>query len=437
MKTRYSTALATAGALVCATAALAQQVSQPSATNGTVPVGVTIPGSSVVNAADAGQRAHTNLQILNFDGGAGGTPRYYGPPFAGAFYETPASIACIYGLQSAVTGCNPYAAFLNPNGGRKNIAIVDAYDDPNASLDLGSFSAQFGVPAPNSTSFIVLYAPFGGPTPGSCAGPATRPLSAKGTGWDVEESLDIEWAHAMAPLATLYLVEAQSNSFSDLLCAVSTANKLLKTGGGGEVSMSWGSGEFAQETNMDPVFMATNVVYFASSGDAPGTSYPSTSPYVVSVGGTTLSRNAVSGDVIMENVWQYTGGGQSVYEKRPAYQSGIATSTRATPDISSDANPYTGVWVYDSLTDPALGVWYVVGGTSVSSPTWAGIVNAAGPANGFAASSHAELTRVYGDGGGDFNDITLGSCGVYMGNFAAPGWDFCSGRGSPRTYSGK
>jgi kumamolisin len=144
----------------------------------------------------------------------------------------------------------------------------------------------------------------------------------------------------------------------------------------------------------------------------------------------------VTGDFLFENGWQEAGGGQSAYENRPTYQNGVAYmvgSQRGVPDVSSDANPNTGVWVLDTLVY-GPGTWYIVGGTSVSSPTWAGIVNAAG---GFSPNTHAELTKVYSDRFGDFNDITYGTCGPYMAYLAFPGWDFCSGLGSPESYRGK
>jgi kumamolisin len=432
---RHSTkSLLIAAMLVaCGTNKAFAQAVNPGATS------VTIPASSVASSLDAGERAHTNIQILGSPGNFGERPQFYGPPFAGYFYEDPASIACIYNLQPQVPDCNPNVAFLNPNSGRKAIAIVDAFDDPNAYADLATFSAQFGLAAINPTSFIVVFAPKGGATPGTCTGTATRPPVDPSGGWEIEESLDIEWAHAMAPLATLYLVEAQSNSFSDLLCAVTVASGLVQKAGGGEVSMSWGSGEFSAETTFDPLFTTPGVVYFASAGDSPGASYPSASPNVVSVGGTSVSRNSVTGAFIGENVWQDAGSGPSRFEPRPVYQNGISSivgTHRGTPDIASDANPYTGVWVLDNFMAPpgCSPCWYIVGGTSVSAPTWAGIVNAAGS---FSASTSAELTKLYGDPHGDFTDITLGSCGPYMGYFAAPGWDFCSGRGSPRFYTGK
>lgn len=406
---------------------------------------ITTPSSSVVNPATAGQSAHTNIQILAMPATFTGSPQTNGPPVPGFFYETPSSIACIYDLEPQVPGCNPSATYLNPNGGKKAIAIVDAYDDPNAAADLEAFSRQFGVPGITSTSFKIVYAPVGLKAPGSCAkGTAPRPPFDPTGGWELEESLDIEWAHAMAPEATLYLVEAQSNSFPDLFCAVSVASKLVASAGGGEVSMSWGGSEYKKETDADVVFSTNKVVYLAAAGDTPGAEYPSASPNVVSVGGTTISRNPFGGSFEgyfnIENGWQDGGGGPSAYEPRPNYQNAIANmvgNSRGTPDVALDANPNTGVWVLNNFNPSsacAPGCWYIVGGTSVAVQVFTGIVNAAST---FAASSYAELTKLYGDSLSDFNDITMGNCGPYAGFFATGGWDFCTGLGSPRTYVGK
>ena len=424
---RHSAALLLAGALVatCAATAFAQ--------SGDTPTGITLPSSSIPSDGDAGVAAHTNLQILGSGQGMSGTPQPFGAPFPGLFYETPASIACIYGLRPPMAGCNPNIVTLNPKGGKKAIAIVDAFDDPNAFADLQYFSAQFGLTPVTPSSFQVVFAPHGAVPPaplGSCTGAATQPSTAKGTGWDVEESLDVQWAHAMAPDATIYLVEAQSNSGADLFCAVTVAGALVSAAGGGEISMSWGGGEFSGEVTVDHIFTATNVAYFAASGDAAGTSYPSASPNVVSVGGTSLRTNPSTGAFFEETDWQSTGGGPSHFEARPAYQNGIAGivgAHRGTPDISADANPATGVWVFDSLF---LGrpVWFIVGGTSVASPMWAGIVNAQAV---IYPSSQVLLTQLYGNRDG-FHDITSGTCGVYMSLSAGEGWDFCTGLGSPR-----
>ena len=305
----------------------------------------------------------------------------------------------------------------NPSGGGGAIAIVDAYDNPTALADLQAFSAQFGLPL-TSNQFQVVYA--GG----------TQPAQDPSGGWEIEESLDVQWAHAMAPNAQIFLVEAASNYDSDLYLAVQLASQLVAAAGGGEVSMSWGEGEFSDELSLDAYFTTPGVVYFASSGDGPGTIYPSVSPNVVAAGGTSLSRDPNSGNFISENAWQSGGGGMSQYEPRPSFQNGIrriVEAARGVPDISFDANPDTGVWIL--ATSGAGGAppgWYIVGGTSVSSPSLAGITNALGT---FHASS-AEQNAANYKGVGNFRDITYGNCGIYMSNFTAYGWDFCTGLGS-------
>jgi kumamolisin len=373
---------------------------------------VIVPRSSVARPEDAGVRAHTNLLVFVPDSSQ---PEQ---SFSG---ETPASLACVYKLVAQVSGCPISGTTLLPTGGSGAIAIVDAYDDPNAASDLATFSSTFGLPAAN---FSVVYAS------------GKQPPQDSTGGWELEESLDIEWAHAMAPNAQLYLVEANSSSTSDLYAAESVASSLVAGHGGGEVSNSWGGGETRGETSNDSKYFATsNVVYFASAGDSPGVSYPSASPNVVSAGGTTVNRSG--GNFTSETTWSSGGGGTSRYESRPSYQSsvsGIVGSKRGTPDFSFDANPNTGVQVYDSIAyEGTVGPWWIVGGTSVSSPSLAGIVNAAAH---FASSTNVELTTVYSYLGNssDFRDITSGSCGTHS---AKSGYDLCTGVGSDQGYTGK
>jgi kumamolisin len=409
---------------------------------------VVIPDSSIERPEDVGYRMHTNIQIFvpadrekfgaapngyGLPDVAGLTPA--GPPFPGYAFETPASIACLYGLVTPVAGCNPNTFKTNPTGGAKAIGIVDAYDYPNAMADLNVFSAQFGLPKVTSSTFKSVFA--GGT--GGCAGsdPGNDP------GWEIEQALDIQWSHAMAPNAKIFLVEAASNSLADLLVAEDCATKLVAAAGGGEISNSWGGSEFPTETSNDSHFVHSGIVYFASTGDSPGTQWPSVSTNVVAVGGTTTRRmnsGATFGNFISETTWDGGGGGLSLYEPRPSYQSVLpAASHRLVPDVSSDANPNTGVWVYDNnVTFGAL--WYMVGGTSVSSPTWSGIVNRAGH---FAASSAAELSTIYNaynnvtTYAADYHDVTTGFCSFYDANLAVAKWDLCSGVGSPKTYVGK
>ena len=409
---------------------------------------VVVPDSSIERPEDVGYRMHTNTRIFVPADRAkhGALPNGYalpdvrgltpaGPPFSGYAFETPASLACVYGLVKKVAGCNPNTFKTNPTGGSKAIGIVDAFDYPTAMADLNAFSTQFGLPQVTASNFIVIFA--GGT--GGCAG--SDP--GNDAGWEGEQALDIDMAHAMSPNAKIFLVEAASSSLTDLLVAEDCATKQVAAAGGGEISNSWGGSEFSTETSNDSHFVHSGIVYLASTGDTAGTQWPSVSTNVVSVGGTTMRRmnsGSTFGNVVAEAAWEDGGGGLSLYEPRPSYQSVLpAASNRLVPDVSSDANPNTGVWVYDN--NPTGGCcWYVYGGTSVSSPTWAGIVNRAGL---FSASSSAELTTIYSAYANattykaDFNDITTGFCSFYDANLAVLKWDVCTGVGSPKTYVGK
>jgi kumamolisin len=458
----FTVAAATVVIMVAFTTAAWAQVE--AATEGPVhvpakPGTLVIPQSSLPTTPPAGHKfaAHTNVQFM-IPGGF--TPEEL-PPFTGYGYETPASMACVYGLVATTTGCNPNTTTTNPTGGSQTIAIVDAYDDPEAQSDLAWFSLQFGVPLKASQIQVV----WADPISSSCYYTGV-PIDETG-GWELEESLDIEWSHAMAPGANIYLVEACSNYDSDLQQAVLVANNLVQCGkteinattgvlgkcpsgssGKGEVSMSWGGAEFAGENGStacvdfdDSCFTAANVVYFGSSGDAPGVIYPSTSKNVVSAGGLTTRRNPSTFALIGTTGWVLGGGGQSAIEARPSYQSSISSivgSWRGTPDLSFNADPNTGVWVYDTFPIDLyeFNSWWVVGGTSVAAPSLAGVINRAGS---FAASSAAELTTIYTNMAvtTDFADVTAAYCGPYMGFSAKAGWDYCSGVGAVKGYTGK
>ncbi len=381
------------------------------------------PTSSIEKGADVGLRAHTNIKYVQPSKFASNqvTPNI-GPPFSGYLYETPASLACIYRLVPQSAGCNPNTVLTNVSAGSRAIAIVDAYDYPTAAADLAVYTAQFGLPTPN---FSVVYA--GGVQP---------PQDTTG-GWELEEALDISMAAAMAPNAKIYLVEAQSNSFQDLLNAEALASSLVAAAGGGQVSNSWGSSEFLGETSFDSSFVTPGVTYFFSSGDGVLAQYPAASQNVVAVGGTSVIRNQTTGAFGTERSWIFAGSGPSQVVHRPAFQNGIANITqdhRGVPDLSAVADPNTGVWVYATNVNGTG--WYVFGGTSVAAPLVASLVNAAGS---FAASSVDENNIIYGQIGNsaNFRDITIGSCWQYPHKTALTGWDFCTGVGSPLGYAGK
>ena len=325
----------------------------------------------------------------------------------------------MYKLVAPTKGCNPATAKAVPTGGVGAIAIVDAGDYPTAAQDLKTFSNYFGIPY-NPADFKVVY--LNGKKP---------PVYAD---WEVEESLDIEWAHAMAPKAKLFLVESylctNSKCNTDPYWqAVTLASQLVAKNGGGVISMSWGDPEWAAERNYDHYMTTPGVVYFAASGDSGlgNTIHPAASPNVVAVGGTYFNRDN-NGNFINEQY--YTGGGGggiSPYEPRPSYQNiikKIVGSKRGIPDVASD---FCCAAIY-------LQGWGSVGGTSWSSPTFTGIVSAAGLLK---KSSHDELTMIYKEYGNpkeykaDFYDITQGDSNCVVG------WDVCAGVGSPRTYKGK
>ncbi len=260
----------------------------------------------------------------------------------------------------------------------------------------------------------------------------SRPVQDPTGGWEIEEALDVELAHALAPYARIILVEAPTPS--DLYTAVDVASRLVAQAGGGEVSMSWGSSEFQGETDYDAYFKTPGVVYFAASGDDPGTLYPASSAHVVAVGGTTIARNATTGDFLGEATWSDGGGGPSAFVPAPRYQNGvsyISGAMRATPDLAADANPYSGVYVYSYIVnDPANTGWVIYGGTSAATPIVAAIANAT---DTFRPSSFGELINLYAAAGGaGFRPILRGICGPGGSYDPTAIWNPCVGLGSPQ-----
>jgi subtilase family serine protease len=312
-----------------------------------------------------------------------------------------------------VTGCNPQNAVLVPTGGSGVIAIVDANHAPNAMADLNVFSQNFGLPLVDPTSFQVVYA--------TSAGTTTLTPPAYDSGWEMEISLDIQWAHAMAPNAKIILVEANSANLNDMFAAVSLAGKLVTAGFGGQVSNSWGTSEyFGEATTIRPSPVPT----WCTSRRV-GTTPEPRIPRFPPMSSPSAARNRTTGNYVSQSAWTSGGGGPSRYEKRPSYQSSISRTVgnaRGIPDVSAVADPNSGVWIYDS----AAGGWIVVGGTSVATPVVAGITNLRGGV--FSLSSTAELTYIYGNQS-HYTDITAGNCRTHR---AMTHWDFCTGVGVPK-----
>ena len=310
---------------------------------------------------------------------------------------SPATIKSVYNFSTLQTA-----------GAGKTIAIVDAYDDPTAEGDLAVFSSQYGLPACTTANGCFAKV--------NQTGGASYPR--KNAGWALEISLDVQWAHAIAPGANILLVEATTNSFADLLAAEDYAK-----GHAQYVSNSWGASEFSGENSYDSHFSQSGVSFFVSSGDAGlPAEYPSSSPNVISVGGTTLhfSGSTFTG----ETGWSSGGGGCSTYETATSAQAGFkgygqvsCAGKRATPDVSLDADPASGVSVYDSTRYQGQQGWFKVGGTSASSPMWAGRSAVAGSA--------VDSAYVYGTSI-TYRDITSGNNGAAC----LIGYDLCTGRGS-------
>jgi subtilase family serine protease len=249
-----------------------------------------------------------------------------------------------------------YGLPLANQGEGETIALVEAGDDPNIESDLGVFSTQFNLPA-CTTANGCFKKVFADDTP------------APDAGWAVETSLDVEWAHAMAPKANILLVEGFDAG--DLYFAVQATIAMNPS----VISLSWGGGEFNTETSYDQIFQASTVPIVACTGDdGNGAWYPAVSPYVTAVGGTQLTTSS-SGSYVSEVGWSGSGGGVSLYEPEPSFQKNYVipqdNGFRGVPDVSFNAADNTPFAVYDSFGE---GGWIMVAGTSGATPSWAGII---------------------------------------------------------------
>ena len=317
---------------------------------------------------------------------------------------------------------------VSNQGAGQVIGIVDAYDDPNVESDLGVFDSTFSLPACTSSNgcFRKVYAQ------------GSRPST--NSGWALEISLDVEWAHAIAPQARIVLVEAASNSFTNLMQAVDVAVQ----NGASVVSMSFGGTEFSGETSYDFHFAVNGVTFTASSGDSGnGVEFPAASPGVVAVGGTTLTTGT-GGSYVSETAWSGSGGGQSTVEAEPLYQANYPipndpSSWRGVPDVAYDGNPNTGFAVYDTVRYQGQSGWFQVGGTSAGAPQWAAlfaIANSMRVAAGkptLSSTNNAVYNVARANLSSNFHDITSGtngSCGTLC--TAVTGYDYVTGLGSPQ-----
>lgn len=314
-------------------------------------------------------------------------------------------------------------------GSGQTVVIDDACGSSTIASDLMTFDSYFGLP--NPTLNIIK------PNHGALC---------SNSGWALETSLDVEYSHAMAPGATIDLLEA-SQPDRDLFSAWTYA---LKNSLGNQISNSWGGGEACQPFVEDIINMATaaHVTILASAGDDGAwgintnakPAIPADCKQVLAVGGTQLNMNSTDNGYGSESAWSGTGGGYVPKTMEPAYQTfaGITDTygVLAKNDVSAVASCNSPVWVY-------IGGWQAVCGTSVACPIWAGFmadVNQIRASDGFSGAGFIQpflYKTVYGSGGTstlypvDFHDVTTGNNGWPAGT----GWDVPTGLGSMNGYS--
>lgn len=356
---------------------------------------VIVPRSTLESAATAGLRAHTNHLIL-----VPGRAKASSSQSSIQGY-TPAQIRNCYSVVGQGSGA---------------IAVIVANHSNTSLTDFNTFSSQFGLPQEPSSDptlstnsrFQVVYS--NGSQP------------AVDTGWAQEMALDIEWAHAMAPNAKIYLVEAPTTLISDLMDAVTVAKGLP---GVAQISMSFGATETGcQFVQYDGILSQPGITFYAAGGDTAGErDFPALSTNSVSVGGTTLQLT-LDATRSSEVPWAQTGGARSQFEPRPIYQDaaiGTITGYRSGNDIAVVGDPQTGVAVYSATVDQGVSGWFVVGGTSAGTPIVAGMVNASSTNP---IDTPTLLTKLYSNlGTNNLFDITATP--------ANPGWDIPTGVGAP------
>ncbi len=364
---------------------------------------------------------------------------------------TPAQVRAAYNLPAlpaSFTGLT--AAQLAQFGAGQTIYIVDAYHNPNAAAELAAFNTKFGLPGCTTKQYTIGTAlPLPAPAANACefgivyntaAGGITNTAPAYNSGWATEISLDVQWAHAIAPLARIVLIEAPDASINSLVGGVNLANAM----GPGAVSMSFGANEGTWTSSVDSAFANTKMTYLAATGDnGVSVSWPSVSTKVLAVGGTSLTYSGTG--TRSEAAWSGTGGGISAYVATPSYQTsavpGMGTPVRRTvADVSMNANPNTGQYVAVINPGSTTVNWISAGGTSMSTPQWAGIVamaNAVRAASGKAVigQAHSTLNQTistnatnYAKGFLDVTSGTHGTCGTCS---AKTGFDQLTGLGTP------
>jgi subtilase family serine protease len=325
---------------------------------------------------------------------------------------SPAQMRAAYNLGSGVTSVN------------RTVAVIIAYDNPNIFNDLKTYSTQFGLTQMSNCSVAT----------GTTTHPCFQKVDQNGgtnypafnSGWAMESAMDVQTIHAICQNCNILLVEAASNSYSNIFTAFNRA----VTMGATVLSNSYSSDEYADQGQYDQYLNRPGIAMTFSSGDAGfGPQFPAASQYVTAVGGTTLNMNGTQ--VTSETAWSGSGSGCSLYSAKPAFQTDSACANRTIADVSAVADPNTGAAVYFTgagVGKNGRGSWYVIGGTSLSAPLVAGVYALAGVPSGTQANSLPYSNT------SSLRDILTGSNGSCSGSYlctAQPGFDGPTGLGSP------
>jgi subtilase family serine protease len=417
---RVATALAFGAALALsavaeATAATAAS-SAPSPSSGADYKAVCANETTGHMHCDALERTNVHRHLQAPGSHAAGSSSSSSAPSSVSGYG-PSDLQAAYNLATAAAD----------NGSGETVAVVDAYNDPDADSDLSTYRSEFGLPACTEANgcFKVV-----SQTGSTTSLPENAPTSDD---WTAEESLDVDMVSAVCPLCNIDLVEADSDNDSDLGTAVNEAVTL----GAGYISNSYGGSESSSETSEDSAYYDhPGTVITASAGDSSyGVEYPAASPYVTAVGGTSLST-ADNSRGWTESVWntsstEGTGSGCSAYESQPSWQSALnlpaGCDNRVVADVSAVADPNTGVAIYDTANDN--GGWNVYGGTSAASP----IIAATYALAGTPGSTDNPSQYPYNDPSA-LNDVTSGSTSTCTPSYlctAETGYDGPTGLGTP------
>ena len=399
------------------------------------------------------------------DGSASGLADQADPPDqtilatrpASAVVHTPASVRSLYGMPALPANLAALTAAQRADlGAGQTIYIVGAHAGANLARDLNTFSTRFGLPTCQEVAIAVANPVPALPRASTASGCSIAIVNSLANGtlrsaapaynanWATEFAMDVQWAHATAPLARIVVIQADSALTTSLWGAISVANRM----GPGVVSMSFGAAEANYVEAYESLFSATGMTYLAAAGDGGAqANWPAVGTGVLSVGGTTAWQD---GSGRNELAWARSGGGFSQYLQRPAYQAAINIAgagltrtpasqpgrpARGVTDLSFNADPYTGQMTV--VTAPGgTARWYSMGGTSIGAPQWAGVVAAANARRALAGLQPLGRfhTSLYGSlaGAGLFNDVTEGSNGSQVWARAGARYDIPTGWGTPK-----